>query len=244
MAGLPPGTPPNRYLLMGYDLRNATFVPLINRGTGKSLMRHVFRTAVLLSLVTGGMLPLQAQDVTVDQGTFDVRIGDRAAGSESFSIVRTGSGAEGHTTASAQIQIELADATQRMAPLLRTAGLAHTLTRYQLKTAGAEEREVYVEHSGERRLHATVVTSEGQRDQELRFQPDVVVLEAGVAHHFHFLGVRIASGSLTVPVLVPAGRDQGSAQISAGVAEGVEVAGTSVTATRYEVTYGDRKSVV
>ena len=207
-------------------------------------MRKLLRTAVLFGMLAGAIEPLGAQIVTVDEGTFDVRIGDLGVGSEAFSIVRQGEGAEAHTLARAQIRIELSDATLRMAPLLRTSGLAHTLTRYELKTAGAEDREVYVEHSGERRLHATVVTSEGEREQELRFQPDVVVLEGSVAHHFHFLAVRIASGSTTVPVLIPTSRNQLSADISAGVSEGVEVAGTSVSATRYVVTYGDQARLV
>ena len=202
------------------------------------------RTAGLMfGLLVTVTIPLSAQIVRVDEGTFDVLLQGRAVGSEEFSIVRRGDGPDAQTLATAQIRID-GDQNTRMAPLLRAEGLAHSLTRYELKADGHDVREVHLERSGERRLHTTVLSDEGEREQELRYQPDVVVLEDGVAHHYHFLGVRIASGSRTVPILVPAGREQLSAEISDGVGDGVEIAGTSVSATRFTVTLGDRTRVV
>ncbi len=207
-------------------------------------MRHRLGAALLLGSISGFTGQVQGQIVTIDEGTFDVTVAGRPVGTETFSIVRTGDGADAQTLARAQVRIDMEDGSRQLAPLLRTEGLAHILSRYQLKTAGIDEREVYVERSGARRLHATVVTSEGQREQEFRFQPDAVVLEDGVTHHFHFLAARIASGSRTVPVLIPAGRDQLTAEISEGTREGVEIAGTSVSAMRYQVRYGTATRLV
>ncbi len=207
-------------------------------------MRHRLGVALLFGILAGSTGALHAQIVTIDEGTFDLTVADRVVGSEAFSIVRTGDGSDAQTLARSQVRIELERGSQQLAPLLRTEGLAHMLSRYQLKTAGVDEREVYVERSGARRLHATVVTSEGEREQEFRFQPDAVVLENNVAHHFHFIGVRIASGSRTIPVLIPAGRDQLSAEVSEGTPQGIDIGGTSVSAMRYQVRYGTMTRIV
>ncbi len=202
--------------------------------------------AVLASLgaLWGGTTSAYAQTVTLDEGTFDISIAGTVVGSEAFTIVRRGQGEDQQTLARGEIRLDLAQGTQTLRPLVRTVGVGLEVTQYQLQTTGENPREIRLDRSGERRMHATIVTADGEREQEFRFQPGAILLEARVAHHFYFLGVRLAEGAMSVSVVRPTQRNHATAQVSLSGDESVTIAGTAVPATRYDVTLGDQSGSV
>lgn len=185
-----------------------------------------------------------AQAVTVDEGTFDVSMSGVAVGTEAFTIVRRGVGADQQTLARGQVRLDLASGPRTLQPLVRTVGEGLEVTQYQLQATGEEEREVRLDRSGERRMHATVVTADGEREQEFRFEPGAILLEANVAHHFHFLGSRIQAGATSVLVVRPTRRNHATAAVSRVGDESVTIAGTPVPAVRYALTVGEQSASV
>lgn len=185
-----------------------------------------------------------AQAVTVDEGTFDVSMGGSQVGTEAFSIVRRGAGADQQTLARGQIRLDLAQGTRTLQPLVRAVGEGQEVTQYQLQERGQAQREVRLDRSGERRMHATIITNDGEREQEFRFEPGAILLEADVAHHFHFLGSRLQSGATSVRIIQAVQRNHATAQIARAGDETISIGGNSVPAVRYTVSVGDQSGSV
>lgn len=207
------------------------------------LKNPLFAAAAVAALVAANP-SLDAQTVTVDQGTFDVSLGGSQVGTEAFSIVRRGAGADQQTLARGQIRLDLAQGTRTLQPLVRAVGEGQEVTQYQLQERGEAEREVRLDRSGERRMHATIITSEGEREQEFRHEPGAILLERNVAHHFHFLGSRLQSGATSVRVIQAVQRTHATAQVSRAGDETVSIGGNNVPAVRYTVSVGDQSGSV
>lgn len=191
-------------------------------------------------------LPGQArgQAETVDEGTFQVTVRGQTVGTEAFSIVRRGDGDARRTLSHGQIRWDLAEGTQTMAPLLALEGAGLEISQYEMKATGGPLMEVRLERPRSRRLQATVISTEGEREQEFLFREGALVLEAGVAHHYHFVGERVRSGATSVLVLRPSLREQSEATIRAAGSEAVVVGGTSVPAQRYTLAMGGNETSI
>jgi len=187
----------------------------------------------------------KAQTVTVDEGTFQVSVAGSEVGTEAFSIVRRGDGEERRTLSHGQIRLDLPDGTRTMAPLLALEGEAMELSQYEMKAAGTSTLEVRLERLKPRpRLHATVVTAEGEREQEFLYRPGAIVLEEDVAHHYYFLGERVRGGATSLLVVLPSSRDHADASVRSDGPASVQIAGSNVDATKYTVTVaGDVRSL-
>lgn len=162
---------------------------------------RLWSIAALLTLSTP--LSAHAQSVVVDEGTFAVEIGGVVAGTETFSIRRSGIGRNATYFATGVVNATIADAPREIRPLLRASGDEGVAVGYQVKIAAAEALEVVMNLAPPRYL-ARFTSSTGQEEREFRARVDTRVVDAMVAHQFHFLaGVSVGD---VVPIIEPASR--------------------------------------
>ena len=169
-------------------------------------------------------LPVRAQNVVVDEGTFRIFDHGREAGIETFTIRRVGQGEGTHVFANAVIELDLPGGHQQVKPLLR-GGSDLSLSDYQVEVSGSDATEVAVTLSGRRFLTRTRSPS-GELVREFRATPGAVVLDIGVAHQYWFLS-RLAEGT-EVTALVPRAGAQYRIQVRESILESVEVADAQV----------------
>jgi hypothetical protein len=170
--------------------------------------------------------PARAQNVILDEGTFEILQDGRSIGTETFTIRRTGQGAEAHVIANAVIDLETARGIEQVKPLLQT-GPDLNLTGYQLEVSGNTSLEIAVTASG-RRLLARTRSPAGDQEREYRATSGGVLLEQGVAHHYWFLS-HLIDGT-QVSVLVPRVGTQDRVEVRSSRPETANVTGSDVQA--------------
>lgn len=182
-------------------------------------------------LLLGSVLacPAAAQSVTVDEGTFRITVDGRAAGTEAFSIRRSGTGDQAQIIATAEIRMEVPEGRTDIRPALQASGSDMAVSAYQVKVSGALQEEIYVT-LGERRFLTTVRTERGEREREFRATPGTLLLDPGVAHQYYFLSARASQNGVTVPVISPREGRQFDLRVSTVGSETVNIGGTSVDA--------------
>lgn len=190
---------------------------------------------VLTSLIP---LDLGAQGLTIDEGTFRVTRNGAEVGTETFAIRQSGSGAALQTLAAARLHLRVNGESRHLIPRLLMVGEAYRFQGYESKVSGDRQMDVELRRDGER-VVARTTSAQGERMRELRLPPQALVLDAFVAHHFHFVGARIQRGVLTFGLL-PTGGTGGRATVSDRGQETVRIAGTDVAASRYDLQAGDR----
>ncbi len=180
-----------------------------------------------------------AQNFAVDEGTFLLFENGREVGTETFTIRRSGTGAEARWIARGVVEIAGSASSRSMAPALEAQGDALTLAAYQLKVSGDQQEEIYVSLSGRRYL-AKVVSDEGEQMREFRAGPGMLLLEDGVVHQYFLLRPYLESDGATLTVLIP----RRSRQIRMSLVRiGVETipmpGGVSVQARHFRLESGD-----
>lgn len=181
-------------------------------------------------------LPVRAQNVVVDEGTFRIFDHGRDVGTETFTIRRVGQGADTHVIANGVIELDLPGGHQQVKPLLRS-GSDLSLSAYQVEVSGSDATEVAVALSGRRFLTRTRTPS-GELEREFRATPGTVVLDNGVAHQYWFLS-RLTEGT-EVTALIPRAGAQYRIQVREALVESVQVAGAEVQARHVTLTIDDR----
>jgi hypothetical protein len=160
----------------------------------------------ILALAAGlAILPVaevRAQVVTLDEGTFRITVDGRNVGSESFQIRRSGSGEAAQVIATAEIRMEVPEGRIDLRPALQASGAEMAVTAYQIKVSGGIQEEITVT-LGDRRFRSSIRSERGEREREFRAAPGTLLLDLGVAHQYYFLGARIGSESVTIPVISP-----------------------------------------
>jgi hypothetical protein len=159
---------------------------------------RLLAAAVLLGTVAAA--PARAQAGASDSGTFLVSVGGRQVGTEEFSIVQTGVGANSEIVASGHVQLQLPTGIVDLTPRLRTTGFQANPVSYEVTVGGANPRRVVGNIAGGR-VSARTLTSAGEQMREYLASADAVVLDEGVAHQYYFLARRMRNG--TVPVILP-----------------------------------------
>jgi len=172
---------------------------------------------------------LSAQSVTMDEGAFRILIDGREAGTETFAIRRSGSGAEAQVIATAEIQMEVPEGRVDLRPALQASGQAMAVSAYQIKVSGHQQEEIYVT-LGERRFRTQIRTERGEQEREYRAAEGTLLLDTGVAHQYYFVNLRFPSEGGRVPVIVPREGRQYTLTVSIVGTETIEVAGTGVSA--------------
>lgn len=170
-----------------------------------------------------------AQSVVVDEGTFEVEIAGVVAGTETFSIRRTGIGRSATYFSTGVIQTTTGDTRSEIRPLLRTSGDEGVAVGYQVKITAEEALEVVINLAPPRYL-ARFTSSTGQEEREFRARADTRIVDAMVAHQFHFLaGVNVGD---VVPVIEPTSRRDYDATVEAAEDVALEVGPVTVQARR------------
>lgn len=189
---------------------------------------HRFRDAWFgAALAALSALPLAAQ--TVDEGTFNVRIDGQSVGTEEFSIRHNGTGANQETIATGRVQLRLPSGTLVITPRLRATGPGADPVAYQVDVGGDAPRKI-IGTVGSGRFSARISSPSGEQLREYVASTGAVVLDDGVAHHYHLLAQRSRSGQ--VPVLVPRENRQVVATVTSRGEQTVEIDGTPVRATQ------------
>ncbi len=189
---------------------------------GSRMLRRTFPSLLLLALA----VPVGAQNVVLDEGTFRLLNGRRDVGTETFTIRRIGQGADAHVIANAVLELDLPIGHQQVKPLLQT-GTDLGVTAYQVGVSGANPVDVRVELNG-RRFLTTTRTPAGEQEREFRAAPGSVLLEEGVAHQYWFLS-KLAEGT-HVSVLVPRSGTQYDVAVRSVRPESIRIAGATVDA--------------
>lgn len=188
--------------------------------------RRGVRVGLILAVcLSAAAAPAWAQDPNlVDQGRFDVRIGDRVAGTETFAIRRQAD----NYMAVGRIQLEGTGAWLRSAEvMLRTDGSFAPL-RYRYESRASDDPQSLNFARTGTRIRITTSNREGERVTELLANPSQVLVGAGIAQHYYFVVRRLSAGGAGgVTAVIPA----------RGVEAAIEVVGTSDAA----VTVGDRE---
>jgi hypothetical protein len=176
-----------------------------------------------------------AQDVLLDEGTFDLMVGDREVGVESFTIRRVGAGEEAKIWATGTVEQDAGNSVLAMRPVLRT-GAGRDPLEYQNKISGDGETEVSVV-SADRRFVATIKSAAGERGRELRATRGAVFLEGTVVHQYYFLPPPPTEGtSLEVPVVIPRSGTQTTGTLITVGPETLRIAGRAIDAVRVRLT--------
>jgi hypothetical protein len=187
------------------------------------MLRRLLAPLFLLTVA----LPLGAQTVVLDEGTFRILRGGQSIGTESFTIRRTGQGVDAQVLANAEITLDLPSGAELVKPLLQT-GSDLSLSAYQVEVSGGGQRlDIRVTPSG-RRLLVSSRSPTGDQEREFRSAPGGVLLEEGVAHQYWFLS-QLGEGT-AVNVLVPRAGAQDRIEVRSVRPESVVVAGAPAQA--------------
>lgn len=180
-------------------------------------------------LVAGLPTSVSAQSVTVDEGVFLVSMDGASAGTESFSIRRSGSGDDAQVIATAEIQLDLPEGRTDLRPSLHAVGRDMAVYAYQIKVSGAQQEELTV-REGDSRYITRVRSERGEREREFRAAPGTLLLDFEVAHQFHFLSARLDDGAGTIPVISPREGRQYELTASVIATEAISIGGQSTQA--------------
>jgi hypothetical protein len=185
--------------------------------------------AALAAFVLFSPAPASSQSTVVDEGTFAISMGGSPAGSERFSI-RSSETAEGRQIiATAEITVQENGAELQLRPALQLAGGDMAVSAYQVKISGGRNEEVFVTAADGRFLTRSL-SDRGERERELRAVAGTVLIDLGVAHHYHFLANPIGGRAGSVTLIVPReGRQHELALADVG-REQIDIAGRSVAA--------------
>lgn len=170
---------------------------------------RLLASAAFLGIVVAS--PARAQTGASDSGTFLVSVGGRQVGTEEFSIVQTGIGANAEIVATGRVQLQLPSGIVELTPRLRTTGFQANPVSYEVTVGGADPRRVVGTIAGGR-VSARILTGAGEQMREYLASPDAVVLDEGVAHQYYFLARRMRNG--TVPVILPRENRQVTATVT------------------------------
>jgi hypothetical protein len=190
--------------------------------------------AAAVLLVLAGSGPAAAQGTAVDEGTFRLMVGGQEVGTETFSIRQSGDGPDATLTARGRVALDTQRGAQEIAATLMVGGPALRPASYEMTLEGVDAQRVAGRVVGGR-FTARIVSASGEHGREYLVSDGAVVLDEGVAHHYHFLARRVPSGTARVPIVIPRESRQVWAEVSVGGSESVTVGGRGVEARRLTV---------
>lgn len=186
-----------------------------------------FATALVMTVALGGASTAQAQTQVLDEGSFRILQNGNEVGMESFSIERSGSGAEAVTTATGRVTLNGTGDAEEITSELEVAGPALRPATYRVDVRGDEAQRIAGRVVGGR-FSARITSSAGEMMREYLAGEGAVVLDEGIAHHYYFLTRDMGDAEFSVPVLVPRESRQISANVRPGGMETIESAGQQV----------------
>lgn len=209
------------------------------RNAGRRLARRWSAALFLACTVVPGAAAQQTHQL--DAGTFEHRVGDAYAGSETFAVRRRGDGimAVGRVTREGGPQALLAiEVGLRVDPAVRPV-------RYELRTREGLSLHVVVSRTGQR-LTVTTSSEEGERFTEFLAHDDLLLLEREIAHHYGMLARRIVAASdprsLRLEALVPVEGRTVPVRIEGQAPDTLRIGARSVPSTRFDLRVGDEET--
>lgn len=190
-------------------------------------MLRRFLAPALAATIASAAGSAAAQNVVLDEGTFQIYRGGAPVGTETFTIRRVGSGDDAHVLANAVVEMQLPTGRRELRPLLR-AGADFALSAYQMEVSGDEVVSVAVTAT-DRRFVARTRSESGEREREYRGGEGTLVLDEGVAHQYYFLGPAADRGG-AVPVIVPRTGEQARLEVRDAGTESLRIGGRTVEA--------------
>jgi hypothetical protein len=164
-------------------------------------LARVWVTVAVLASVSAG--PVAGQDTVLDEGSFTILQDGTEVGTETFSIRSTGSDEGARVTALSRVHISTPDSTRDIRSSLEVRGPAHVLFDYQVQVVDGGRLEARYTRDGPTRMRLSLRSEAGVREREMRAPSDLVVLDQGLAHQFHFVGLLVARGVTEAPSLTP-----------------------------------------
>jgi len=174
-----------------------------------------------------------AQTVTLDEGTFRVRVGGRDIGTETFIIRQSGAGENATILASGKTVVEGEAGSRELEANLEIAGTTLRPAAYNLTVEGGDE------YSGRlvgRRMTARIISPAAENVREYLVSQGATIIDEAVAHQYYFLARRVPAGGERVPIVEPRKNRQAWATVTVDPAAPITVAGETVAATRFRVT--------
>jgi hypothetical protein len=185
---------------------------------------------VLAVALMAGPASVRAQTVTIDEGTFHLRVNGRDAGTETFIIRQTGTGADAQVIARSRVTLETGTDTA-----LVQYGEALRPAAYSIQVGGDPGERVSGRVVG-RRVSARIVSSEGENMREYLVSEGAVVIDDAVAHQYYFLARRFREGESRIAVIVPREARQLWLAVEPHPDETVSVGTGALAATRLVLT--------
>ena len=120
-------------------------------------------------------IPLQSQNVSVDENSFRIYLDGVVVGHEQFSIRRVGPGDQQRILLMGSVELDLPDGRIELAPAMDVQGGTLAVSKYQIKVSGTETTDISV-NASENRFLARVVSSSSEQLREFRAGPGSVPL--------------------------------------------------------------------
>jgi hypothetical protein len=192
--------------------------------------RGLFRVvSAAVAFALASPLGATSQSTMVDEGTFEISVGGSPAGSERFSIRSSETPQGSQLIATAEISLREDGMDVQLRPALQLAGDDMAVTAYQVKISGGRNEEVFVTATDGRFLTRSL-SDRGERERELRAVAGTVLIDLGVAHHYHFLVNPVGGRRGDVTLIVPREGRQYELTLSEVGPEPIDVSGRSVAA--------------
>jgi hypothetical protein len=186
-----------------------------------------------LAATLAASVPVAAQTVSLDEGTFRLLVGGREVGIETFTIRQNGTGADAVIIAQGRVVLDRNGGNEVIANV-QLAGAGLRPVAYDLELRGGDARRIRGSVTGNRAA-ARTVSPTGETMREYLVTDGAVVLDDGVAHHYYFIAQRAAAGATRTPIMIPRESRQLQATITAGGTETVNAGGGTVQARRLTV---------
>jgi len=200
----------------------------------------VLGTAGAAQAQEGARAPLGASTDPrmVDQGSFDIRVGGRSSGTETFAIRRDGDG----FTAVGRIVVEGASVGIQSLEVGLHTSAELSPERYEARTVERPVSRFLVSRTGNR-LRLSTSTQRGERVTEFLARPYLMLLELGIAHQNWFLVRRLreipSASAVQLEVLLPRTGVTAPVSLLRTDEDSVEVGDVPLEARRYDLRIGD-----
>ncbi len=174
---------------------------------------------------------LSAQNVTLDEGSFDISVNGQQVGTETFSIRRIGSGPAASIIARGRVVRE--NGAQEIGTSLQLQGNPPRPTAYEIVVQGDAAQRILARADGDR-FTVRFISPEGERMREYLIRGRVALLDDGIAHQYYFLRALMgSSSSADLTLIIPRRSLQTSAHIQVQGQDSIRVGNRTIAATEY-----------
>ncbi len=181
------------------------------------------RTPLALALIFLSAASSAAQTTVIDEGTFRISVRGSTIGTETFTIRRSGAGANATTVAQGRVVM---DTGEQIRTVIQLRGTPLSPTAYQIEATGPDRQSITGRAAGNR-IRTTMVSDASEQMREFLVDPGAIVLDQATSHQLYFVALR-AGTTNAVPVILPRQNRQVTARIRDLGTESIDIAGQQV----------------